>query len=239
MLNSILASTSPWSCEKLLQGTLLFDIRRQRPDVSGPFRVYVYCTKSGDRAYRLWVRTGCGAYVGNEKVIGEYMCNDVCEFSISSGGRLITDRQLNFEQLVAGSGFTSEQQIIEYIRGGKANCGRVWYVSDFKLYSKPKFLADFDKVALQNNTIDELQPNPLTHAPMSFAYVRLRTDNVEPDATNLQMLRQLSAERLATVLSCESIPELRRNCTHPEVNSIRCTECKLDWLRRPSKYFLD
>lgn len=230
-MNSILASTSPWSCDKLLQGTLLFDIRRQRPDVSGPFRVYVYCTKSGDRAYRLWVRTGSGAYVGNEKVIGEYMCNDVAQFSISSGGRLITDRQLNFEQLIAGSGFTSEQQLIEYIRGGKSNCGRVWYVSDFKIYSKPKFLSDFDKVGLQTNVKDELEPNPLTHAPMSFAYVRRRTENIESDTTNLQLVRELSAERLATVISCRTISELRLSCDREETDSDQCNKCKLDWLR--------
>ena len=71
-MKSVLASFNPQQCELIASGKKTVEIRKTRPKLESPFKVYMYQTK-GSWVYKIlkWLKL----YQG--KVIGEFVCDEI------------------------------------------------------------------------------------------------------------------------------------------------------------------
>ena len=64
MSKAVLMSIQPKWCALIADGWKTVEIRKNRPKLKTPFKVYIYCTKNKEK---------CGVAQG--KVIGEFICS--------------------------------------------------------------------------------------------------------------------------------------------------------------------
>lgn len=92
-MKAVLISIRPKWCEKIANGEKTIEVRKTRPKMETPFKCYIYCTQSADMLWILKERerslhpdkiadvfkaAKCGgAYRGNGKVIGEFVCDRI------------------------------------------------------------------------------------------------------------------------------------------------------------------
>lgn len=153
MNKAVMHSVSPQQCKRIVAGKQTILLSKTRPMLETPFKDYIYCTKSNEM---LWVlrkeyRQGIkeiakiftakdvgGAYMGNGKVIGEFVCDYIDEYKYSVanyGGLDIDCQQLDDTCL-------TKLQVEEYANG-KDLYG--WHISDLVIYDKPRELGEFRK----------------------------------------------------------------------------------------------
>lgn len=146
-MKAILQSIKPQYCELIAAGKKTIEVRKTKPNIPTPFKVYIYCTKArtpirhngsilmyeDDLALtNRWgqgkrVENPCGALTEEEiilngKVIGEYVCDSI------TTDFLISDTCISVEDL-------------EKYSGNKAIYG--WHISNLVIYDKPKELSEF------------------------------------------------------------------------------------------------
>lgn len=101
MSKAVLISIRPEWAWKILNGSKTVEIRKTRPKMNPPFKCYIYCTQSADMLWILKERerylhpdkiadvfkaAKCGgAYRGNGKIIGEFVCDDIFERIVRVG----------------------------------------------------------------------------------------------------------------------------------------------------------
>lgn len=197
-MKSVLISIQPKWCELIARGKKTIEVRKTRPKIDVPFRVYIYCTKpNGKYDYGLCIDKGvCGSLksVGllakcnyefaernqmpilSGKVIGEFACDAIirhCEMANAD----IAEQQ----------GCIKREKLLEYANG-KELYG--WHISDLVIYDKPKELSEFyvnektncpaylNGICLnrkQNDVIRcenfDCQYKKLTRPPQSWCYI--------------------------------------------------------------------
>lgn len=194
-MKSIMISIQPKWCAKIASGAKTIEVRKTRPKIETPFRVYVYCTKAKDiredgvyllpndsslylgiKKEDLWFVSNEGDF-RNGKVIGEFVCNNIEKFVV---GSLACDD-------VEKQACLSYKEICDYFYGenydNTVRIGYGWHISELKIYDKPKELGEFRKpCAADENcylceksgfTPDMLLDcfNFLTRPPQSWCYV--------------------------------------------------------------------
>ena len=155
-MKSVLISIRPKWCELIASGEKTIEVRKTRPKMGTPFKCYIYCTK-GD-TYKLdghhtnacrekiWIgkplnNLSVGRYVGNSKVIGEFVCDCITGLRADNGIQTYYNGQKGT--------CLSDAEIIKYAGGKKIY---YWHISDLKVYDKPRELSEFavaDKEAIQ------------------------------------------------------------------------------------------
>lgn len=143
---AVLISVRPKWCEMIANGEKTVEVRKTRPKLKTPFKVYIYCTKSDDM---FWVlntisrrvygfsavcanlKDAEGAYEGNGKVIGEFVCDTI-----------LRNCEMANADIAEAQSCVKREKILEY-SGGHEVFG--WHVSDLVIYDKPKELSEFDK----------------------------------------------------------------------------------------------
>lgn len=155
-MKSVLISIRPKWCELIASVKKTLEVRKTRPKLEPPFKVYIYCTADtvkhivfdeyGDRQTELVP----------QRVIGEFICD--CIFGIDTnyeihdelpGSPVETWLEWNdapdgyeaMEELDKAS-CLSYEEIKSYV-GVKGGYG--WHISDLKIYDKPKKLSEFLK----------------------------------------------------------------------------------------------
>ena len=197
---SILQSIKPQYCELIASGKKTIEVRKTRPKLQTPFKVYIYCT-IGQRIPNgfggvsealkqpLWkLRNGTVVnYLDvetmdvfqceklNGKVIGEYVCDYI--IPVFSRSRFwITDENLSAMCM-------SYLDISKYAGGALNLYG--WHISDLKIYDKPNELGEFVKYGYEQDYaewehysiagVNGKEPNTddykLTRPPQSWCYV--------------------------------------------------------------------
>ena len=53
MSKAVMLSIRPKWCEKIASGEKTIEVRKTRPKLDTPFKVYIYCTQSGSQPARL------------------------------------------------------------------------------------------------------------------------------------------------------------------------------------------
>lgn len=131
-MKSVLISTQPKWCELMASGKKTIEVRKTRPKIETPFKVYVYMTK------HKWIFKLL-PFLKNRfaKVIGEFVCNDIDE--IRPCIEYYTDGYDIDDDSLSGICITREQ-LREYSKG---NSLYGWHISDLKIYDKPKDLGEF------------------------------------------------------------------------------------------------
>ena len=161
-MKSVLISIQPKWCEMIASGKKTIEVRKTRPKLETPFKVYIYCTRpkewfrysSFGRASNesLWFANGkvemCdgfkywhdgGDYINlNGKVIGEFICDAIIPMSVSYSN---PNHHLAFREYPY-TGLT-DKQIMDYLGNGKDGYG--WHITDLVIYDKPKVLCDFER----------------------------------------------------------------------------------------------
>lgn len=185
-MKSVLASIKPKYCELIANGKKRFEIRKTRPKIDTPFKCYMYCTSSDVHECLLLNEGGvqlicainyktaipCGGYIGNGKVIGEFVCDDIQTFKVFENGAVQYWNRYNLEQ----SGLTYDE-VAKYI--GINNNGYAWHISDFVIYGEPNEIYEFYSACKNeaendcSKCIDGGKQNcfALTRPPQSWCYV--------------------------------------------------------------------
>lgn len=153
-------SIRPKWCEKIASGEKTIEVRKTRPKLDTPFKVYIYCTRGKHLAF-MQSQTGTnliacmdvtaaipvGGAIGNGKVIGEFTCEriykidkDSTDFLFKAGG-LSVYKQAAEEKCGLRVAMTDDE-----LHGYLGNCqGYGWHISDLKIYDKPRELREFKK----------------------------------------------------------------------------------------------
>lgn len=146
-MKAIMLSIQPKWCELIASGKKTIEVRKTRPQIETPFKCYIYCTASDVHSclmvgggtkliqccnYKIAIPVG--GVIGNGKVIGEFVCDNIDEFACDSRAH----RKLS----ECGSCLT-EQEIRDYC-GGQTLYG--WHISELKIYDEPKELDEFRTV---------------------------------------------------------------------------------------------
>lgn len=163
-MKAVLISIRPKWCELIANGQKTIEVRKTRPKIETPFKCYIYCTQSskyvnGKQVKNIWVNRGTDyRYIGNGKVIGEFVCDKVVR---TCGWRLRGDTQQCAKRTVAEAELPKLacleiDEIVDY--AGSENREVVgWHISDLKIYEKPRELSELyhacdtgDKVLCEN-----------------------------------------------------------------------------------------
>lgn len=142
-MKAVLISIRPNWCKLIWSGMKTVEVRKTRPKLETPFRVYIYCTGSDDWYMKL-PKSGMKKMSG--KVIGEFTCDSVERLThIDKPSRLsIVTSDLYYkpaDELLQAACLT-EAVAEKYLRGGD---GYGWRISDLKIYDKPKSILDFHR----------------------------------------------------------------------------------------------
>ena len=166
MSQAVLISIRPKWCSKIANGEKTIEVRKTRPKLQTPFKVYIYCTHGPDM---LWIlnpedrklfpekptdvftaKDAGGLYLGNGKVIGEFVCDDIFERIVRVGGNCeppkycICDWNMDctpLDTLLADACLTKDE-LEKYLDGG---VGYGWHISNLKIYDTPLPLNIFKK----------------------------------------------------------------------------------------------
>ena len=195
-MKGVLLSIGPKRCELIASGEATVEVRKTKPKLEVPFKVYIYCTKGkfephehlrNNLHYDDSTITVCE---GRGNVIGEFICNEITVAECGSYYK-IPLKQAQLDAL--GLMFYANEKTVYG-----------WHISTLIIYDKPKELSlfhivDYEAVRrceyrerIYNNpdfTNNALLPGgyvcnkceldwcikcktkPLTHPPQSYCYV--------------------------------------------------------------------
>ena len=158
MSKAVLISIRPKWCEKIVNGEKTVEVRKTRPKLNTPFRVYIYCTRDKHLAL-MQNRAGAnliacmdaetaipvGGFAGNGKVIGEFMCDRVYRLVTSGpgGSYSVEGEEQSTTNLVARWSCIGLSDMHTYL---KSKTGYGLHISGLKVYDAPKGLDAFRRV---------------------------------------------------------------------------------------------
>ena len=167
---AVLLSIQPKYCELIASGEKTIEVRKTRPNIDPPFKCLIYCTKSKVLTDRLWILEedfrklyydlsavtcsadeGLGANIGNGKVIGEFICDNIF-WTVRTGYMGSGMRPTyNIGPNLAAACLTYDE--LENYGKGRPLFG--WHISELKIYDRPKELSEFRKCGA--DSIDGLE----------------------------------------------------------------------------------
>lgn len=166
-MKAVILSLRPQWCEKIFNGSKTIEVRKSRPSIPTPFKVYVYQTKIRFKV-RDWQENfqsiiftpNGGAEDGNGKVIGSFVCDKVYKIvpdgEYYSNGYDIDDDMLS--ETCSGRGYLTGYGLGYTLYG--------WHITDLKIYDKPKELNEFKN----------LKGEPIKNAYQSWGYINEQTN---------------------------------------------------------------
>lgn len=171
-MKAVLISIQPKWCELIASGKKTIEVRKTRPKMETPFKVYVYMTK------HKWIFKLL-PFLKNRfaKVIGEFVCDDI----------IVDERGENADVFSK----YAQLSLVEQKKYGANKPLFGWHITDLKIYDKPKELGEFSSYGCKivgdccinydcPNCIDNgwMQPPDckidgcyLTRPPQSWCYV--------------------------------------------------------------------
>ena len=159
-MKSVLLSIQPKWCEKIAIGEKTVEIRKTRPKLDVPFKVYIYCTNT--RPYLVWGDVFRGNWetefthlsgynrkeaeriwdVFNGKVMGEFVCNNLTY--IEAGYDTNGDKHLYNTAFIEQRMCITYNELHEYLYKSRENCGGwAWHISNLVIYDAPKELGEY------------------------------------------------------------------------------------------------
>lgn len=130
MAKAVLLSIRPEWVSKILSGEKTLEVRKTRPKLETPFKVYIYCT-AGNLSYKVNNGMMC-ILSGGKLVVGEFVCDRI--ESVFGSAYLKMP-----ENAFAESGLNISQ-IDAYLDGKD---GHFWHISELKIYEKPIAISEF------------------------------------------------------------------------------------------------
>lgn len=134
-MKSILISIKPKYVKDILNRIKTIEIRKTRPNIELPCKVYIYCTK-GKKLYKC-VSTFDEDLL-NGKVVAEFTLNKVEKFDIPYPA-YFNEVKDKLKHITDGSCLTLND-LHRYLKNKN---GYAWFIEDLKIYDKPKELSEF------------------------------------------------------------------------------------------------
>lgn len=171
-MKAVLISIRPEWCAKIASGDKSIEVRKTRPKLETPFKVYIYCTKDAKKQFWTGPRY---SYVddhshnafdkcGNGEVVGEFLCNQIVE-----------DRTFGHDEKFYSAACMSACDAAAYAVESPMYG---WHISNLKVYDKPRdldqFVKPYDAKACPKPTVIECGNCTkcyLKRAPQSWCYV--------------------------------------------------------------------
>lgn len=131
-MKSVLISIQPKWVEKIASGEKTIEVRKNKPKLETPFKVYIYCTKD---KYDVSTVGADKPIIWHGKVIGEFVCDRIEVYTYSCWGYCdsVSEKSLAQTCLTANA-------FCDY---GKQKTLYGWHISNLVIYDKPKDLSDF------------------------------------------------------------------------------------------------
>ena len=139
-MKSVLISIQPKWCELIASGKKTVEVRKTKPKLETPFKVYIYCTKDNtfaEKTLRGYDDNGKAIYykANKGKVIGEFVCN-----RIDYIGWLSNPTKLDWKNFYNKESCLTSSQLYDYSNG---ECYYEWHISNLVIYDKPRELSEF------------------------------------------------------------------------------------------------
>lgn len=189
---AVLISIQPKWCELISNGKKTIEVRKTKPKLETPFKVYIYCTeKDYDKFFcvdKFMHRVFLNGK-GKRKVIGEFVCDRIDEFhdwELSPSKRFYEEEKARLDLFLKESCLTYEE-VCEY----RKNLPSIkplygWHITDLKIYDKPKELSEFWTIKCNNKRNGcqgcEIKPNcikTITRPPQSYMSVEPLKENAD------------------------------------------------------------
>jgi predicted transcriptional regulator len=184
-MKSVLISIQPKWCELIASGVKTVEVRKTKPKLEMPFKVYIYETQ-GRTETPFVDEEGHHIFKGRGRVIGEFICDNIIDYTLDPYGYhsyFISDD--DFENTC----FTFFEELWDY---GKGKTLYGWHISDLVIYDKPRELSEFKRdcdgncqscqyaIWQTNGWVYEpyiVDCKPITRPPQSWCYVWERSEN--------------------------------------------------------------
>lgn len=164
MSKAVLISIRPEWAEKIANGEKTIEVRKTRPNLPTPFKVYLYVT-AGSLSYKC--PNGMIAHCnGGREVIGEFVCDRIVEAFWDNVPDAITREVTGNNLEVLDGSCLSDDEIYAY--DGTWEYGYVygWHISDLRIYDKPRQLEEFRRTCDQEGAVRYVK-----RPPQSWMYV--------------------------------------------------------------------
>ena len=150
-MKAVLLSIQPKWCELIASGKKTVEVRKTRPKLATPFKVYIYCTKD-EPLYRSGDKFWCpNDDCGNGRVIGEFVCDrvdeigkrgihhnfDYCYLSLNKFGN--DDIEIEIRDIQKSC--IPKEKLNSY--GAHSSLLFAWHITDLVIYKQPKELREF------------------------------------------------------------------------------------------------
>lgn len=158
MAKAVLISTRPEWVKKILAGEKTLEVRKTRPKLEAPFKVYIYCT-AGNLSYEVNNGMMCNIS-GGKLVVGEFVCDKIDCVDIpypAFMGKL--DKHWTEDSCC------TYYQLHRYFYHDMAY---FWHISNLKIYDSPKQLSEF--MGLRKTKFG-YAPVEIKRPPRSWGYV--------------------------------------------------------------------
>ncbi len=153
-MRAVLISIQPKWCELIASGKKTVEVRKNKPKLETPFKVYIYCTeKDYDKTFRIdnFMHKVFLDGKGKQKIIGEFICDKIYDIKPHYDMPIFCN-QYEYGWKIGEAEDCLSFEELDFYLGGK--CGYGWHISDLKLYDEPKELNKFYHTCKQPNGTD-------------------------------------------------------------------------------------
>lgn len=171
-MESVLISIKPKWCGLIANGKKTVEIRKTKPKIETPFKVYIYQTRNPESV----AFSGTGRHISeydkicyyterSGKVIGEFVCDRVIDIPSK-------DLSENFRRLIKDIITPSclEVEELKNYLGYKDGYG--WHISNLIIYDKPRKLNQFVSTSIVNTNCFGQHLHKLDKPPQSWCYAK-------------------------------------------------------------------
>lgn len=160
-MKSVLISIQPKWCDLISKGKKTIEVKKTKPKLETPFKVYIYCTvKDYNNVFCVdkFMHKVFLDEKAKRKVIGEFFCDEIFPISIyySDVGSRLALKEFPYTCL-------TDKQIIDYL--GNGNKGYGWHISNLLIYDEPKSITDFSRKKMVNSYTTEWNIEGIVHYP--------------------------------------------------------------------------
>jgi predicted transcriptional regulator len=182
-MKAVLMSIQPKWCELIASCKKTVEVRKTKPKLETPFKVYIYETQ-GRTETPFVDEEGHEIFKGRGQVIGEFVCDMIADCRDIRGVEFCINSQMSLKQWR------------DYTDGHKGVVW-AWHISDLVIYDEPKELMEFATICeglkpnqcdkcgyyyyenTEDGAYDECCCNnlkPLERPPQSWCYVEERSE---------------------------------------------------------------
>lgn len=169
-MRAVLISIKPQWCDLIATLKKTIEIRKTKPNIEVPFKVYIYCTQDKYVEFVNHNNWRC-----NGKIIGEFICDNLEVLFDTNGNpeNYITEILPNILKRAALT-FNEFQNYVNSRASKNSIYG--WHISNLVIYDKPKELGEFRKPVdchrgKQRFDCEGCWDCEITRPPQSWCYV--------------------------------------------------------------------